>query len=138
MLYLPITRSWLLSNWAQRVYVGCSVLTLALMATLIGIHLAFSAAGASALNWQARSVARFLLFPEILGSALLWIAMWYFWLGFDQSHYFYKAVSFLLLFFFPPLGTIFYYFLVYRRRVFRDGGPNPSQEALRSCGRNAP
>lgn len=117
MLYLPINRNWVLSRTAQRIYLGCSVLTLGLLATLMGVHLALSAAHAAALNTDARSVVRFLLFPEILAAAVLWVAMWYFWFGFDRSHYVKRALSFVLLFFFGPLGTLFYYFVTYRRRV---------------------
>lgn len=117
MLYLPISRNWLISKTAQRVYLACSALTLALLATSIGVRLALSAAGAVALSSPARSLVRVLLFPEILGSAMLWIAMWYFWFGFDQSHYLKRAGSFALLFFLAPIGTLVYYFLIYRRRV---------------------
>ena len=76
-----------------------------------------TAAGATALNESARDVARFLLFPEILGTAVLWVAMWYFWFTFDQSPYFKKAFSFFLLFFLAPIGTLFYYFVTYRSCV---------------------
>jgi len=78
------------------------------------------------LNSQARSLVRFLLFPEILGTALLWIAMWYFWFGFDRSHYLKKAVSFALLFFLPPIGTLLYYFLTYRHLVLVANLPEPA------------
>jgi len=117
MLYLPISRGWLLSRNAQHVYLGCAVLTLALIATLVGVRLAMPAAGATALNRQARSVLRLLLLPEILGSGLLWVAMWYFWFSFDRSHYLKKAGSFILLFFLAPFGTLIYYFLAYRQSV---------------------
>ncbi len=76
-----------------------------------------SAAGVTVLNQSARAMMRFLFFPEILGAALLWVAMWYFWFAFDQSHYLKKALSFFLLFFLAPFGTLFYYFVTYRRRV---------------------
>ena len=100
MLFLPINREWLLSQAAQRIYLGCAVLTFALVATITGTHLAISAAGASALSADARSVVRTILFPEVLGAALLWVSMWYFWFGLDRSHYLKKAFSFVLLFFF--------------------------------------
>jgi hypothetical protein len=127
MLYLPIRRSWLISKSARRVYAGCSVLTLALLATLVGIQLSISAAGASPVTREARSLMRILLLPEIIGYALLWIAMWYFWFGFDDSHYFKKAVTFVLLLFFPPIGTLLYYFLTYRRRVLPVASPSLSE-----------
>lgn len=60
-------------------------------------------------------LVKVILFPEILGAGLLWIAMWYFWFGFDRSYYLLKALSFVLLFFIGPLGTLIYYFVAYRR-----------------------
>jgi hypothetical protein len=78
--------------------------------------MAISAAG-TALTPDARSIVKVILFPEILGAAVLWVAMWYFWLGFNRSHYLVKALSFVMLFFFGPLGTLIYYFAAYRRRV---------------------
>lgn len=120
MLYLPINRSWLVSRVAQHVYLGCALLTFALIATLIGVRWAMSIAGAAALNENARTVARFLLFPEIFGAALLWVAMWYFWFSIDQSHFLKKAVFFFLLFFFALIGTLIYYFVVYRNAIRTD------------------
>lgn len=129
MLFLPISREWLLSDAARRIYFGCCVLTFALLATIIGTHLAISAAGASALSTAARSVVRTILFPEIVGAALLWVSMWYFWFGFDRSHNLKRALSFVLLFFFPPMGTLVYYFLSYRRQVlaFRPADQTPEK-----------
>lgn len=117
MLFLPISRDWLLSQSAQWVYLACAVLTFALVATLTGTHLAIAVAGANALTADARTLVRLILFPEILGAALLWVSMWYFWFGFDRSHYLKKALSFVLLFFLAPIGTLFYYFVIYRRHV---------------------
>jgi len=68
---------------------------------------------------DARSVVKLILFPGILGAAVLWVAMWYFWFGFDRSHYLVKTLSFVLLFFLGPLGTLIYYFATYRRLVLR-------------------
>jgi hypothetical protein len=120
MLYLPISRRWLFSPAAQRIYLGCAVLTFALVATLVGVNLAMPLAGAASLNPTARLVVKVLLLPEILGTALLWIAMWYHWFSFDQSHYFKKFLFFLLLFFVAPFGTLFYYFVAYRRNVLHE------------------
>ena len=85
------------------------------MATLIAVHSAMSAAGVGALNPAAASLVRTLLFPEVIGTGLLWAGMWYFWFSFDRSHYLYKAMWFTFLFFLVPFGTVAYYFLVYRR-----------------------
>jgi hypothetical protein len=117
MLYLPINREWLFSSTAQRVYLCCALLTIALLATLLATHVAISVAGVSELNSEARLLLRRFLFPQILGAALLWVSMWYFWFGFDSSPYVRKAASFVLLFFLAPIGTLVYYFLTYRRLV---------------------
>lgn len=66
---------------------------------------------------NARTIVKLILFPEILGAGLLWIAMWYFWFGFDRSHYLLRALSFVLLFFMGPIGPLMYYFAAYRRCV---------------------
>ncbi len=117
MLYLPISRSWLFSTTARRVYFVSALLALALIATLLGAYMAMAAAGTRALTPSASPVVRMLLFPEIAGEAALWVGMWYFWFGFDRSHYLKKAVWFVLLFFLAPFGTVSYYFLVYRPGV---------------------
>jgi hypothetical protein len=117
MLFLPISRSWLFSRIAQRVYLVSALLVLAFIATRIGVHTAIAAAGAGALNARAASVVRMLLLPEIFGAAILWIGMWYFWFSFDRSHYLQRAIWFALLFFLVPFSTVGYYFLVYRRKL---------------------
>lgn len=120
MLYLPISRGWLFSPTAQRIYLQCALLTFALLATLIGVSLAMPLAGTASLTRPARLVVKVLLLPEILGTASLWIAMWYYWFSFDRSHYLKKFLFFLLLFFLAPFGTLFYYFVVYRRNVLQE------------------
>jgi hypothetical protein len=117
MLFLPISRSWLFSRIAQRIYLVSALLALALIATRIGVHTAIGAAGTVALNSRAASLVRILLLPEIFGSAILWIGMWYFWFSFDHSHYLQKTIWFALLFFLVPFSTVGYYFLVYRRKL---------------------
>lgn len=117
MLYLPISRGWILSSTAQRIYFASALLALALIATLMGVRMAMSAAGMRALTPSASPVVRTLLYPEILGAAVLWIAMWYFWFGFDHSHYLKKTAWFVCLFLLAPFGTVAYYFVVYRRFV---------------------
>ena len=77
-MFVPISRSWLFSRAAQRIYFVSALLALAFMATLIGVHLAMSAVGASALTTDVASMVRPLLFPEIVGAAVLWVGMWYF------------------------------------------------------------
>lgn len=76
-----------------------------------------AAAGAPSLEIapNAALVARLLLWPAILGTALLSIAMWYFWFSFDNSGWLKKALWFLLLYIFLGVGPALYYFFVYRR-----------------------
>src|SRR4051812_22400118 len=106
MLFLPISRDWMFSQTARGIYFGCAMFSLALFATLIGVHTAISAAGIKALTPRSAAIVRVLLFPEIIATALLWIAMWYFWFSFDRSHFLKKAGWFLLLFFSAPLGPV--------------------------------
>jgi hypothetical protein len=123
MLFFPISRGWLFSRTAQLIYFVSALLALALIATLIGVRAAIVAAGTGSLNAIAASLVHTLLFPEILGTAILWAGMWYFWFSFDPSHYLRKAIWFALLFFLVPLGTVAYYFLVYRRCTSLTTGP---------------
>jgi hypothetical protein len=120
MLYLPVSRSWLFSETARRIYFVSALLALALIATFLGVRMAMAAAGTRALSPSASHIVRMLLFPEIVGEAVLYVGMWYFWFAFDRSHYLKKAVWFVLLFLLAPFGTIFYYFLVYRRGISTD------------------
>jgi hypothetical protein len=124
MLYLPISRAWIVSLAARRVYFVCALLTLALFATLVGVRVAMSVAGARALTPAAASLVRVLLFPEITGAAVLVVSMWYFWFGFDHSHYLKRAIWFLLLLF--VFGSVLYYFVVYCRGVSDQAQPPPA------------
>lgn len=124
MLYLPITRNWSYSRTAQNVYLGCAVLSFALVATLVGVHLAMPLSGVAPLNAPARMLINVILLPEILGTALLWTAMWYYWFSFDRSHYFKRFLFSLLLLFVAPFGTLLYYFVVYRRSVGQEQPAN--------------
>ncbi len=50
-----------------------------------------------------------------LASAVVCVAMWYFWFNFDTGRWTAKALWFLLLYLFPTLGPGLYYFVIYRR-----------------------
>jgi hypothetical protein len=56
------------------------------------------------------------MIPEVLGTAVLWVGMVYFWFGFDQSHWLSRSFWFVCLMLFLPLFWALYYFLVYRGR----------------------
>jgi len=119
MLYLPISKSWMVSRLAQRIYL---ISALAVFC-FVGVEIAAVAAmlSAGALSFEdsplAALIVRFLLWPGILGSALIWVSMWYFWFSFDKSPWHKKAIWFVLLWLIAPLSHAFYYFLVYRKTV---------------------
>ena len=117
MLYLPITRSWIISRGARRVYFVCAVAAISLFGVRIATHMSMTASGAPSLaaTPSAAFVLRVLSWPGVVGSALLFVAMWYLWFGFDASGWLRKAVWFLPLYLFPGLGSALYYFFVYRR-----------------------
>jgi hypothetical protein len=54
MLYLPISRSWLFSTTARRIYLVSAMLAFALIATLLGVHMAMAAAGTRTLTLLRR------------------------------------------------------------------------------------
>ena len=115
MLTLPISKSWLVSETAHRVYMACAILTLALLGTWWGTSMAMYSAGSRKLTPAAATLVRIMLLPGVLGAGTLWAAMWYFWFEFDRSDWLKKAVWFLLLLLLVPVGSLFYYYFVYRR-----------------------
>ena len=119
MLYLPIRRGWIISRVASRLYFVCALAALSLFGVFIASVAASGAAGAPSLDAfpAAALVVRVLLWPGILGTALLSIAMWYFWFGFDNSGWISKAIWFVPLYVFLAIGPAFYYFFVYRRNA---------------------
>lgn len=117
MLYLPIRRNWIVSPAANRTYFACAVAAFSLVGLLISSLMALGYAGIAsfASSPAAALVVRFLLWPGMIGTALLCVAMWYFWFNFDDSSWFRKALWFIFLYFTILVGPAFYYFLVYRR-----------------------
>jgi hypothetical protein len=117
MLYLPITRDWILSRTARTIYLICAFLAVALFGELVAIHAAMDYSGARSLASfpVALSVSNVLLFPSIIGSATLTVAMWYFWYTFDSSSALRKFLWFIPLYFLPPIGPALYYLIVYRK-----------------------
>lgn len=113
MMYVRISRGWLFSRTAQRVYLLCASLDIALLATRIGIGAAVIAAGVSSLSPTAVLLVKAFLLPEIFGSAVLFVGMSYCWLGFKGS---YAKKGLWIVFVKLCLITApVYYFIVYRR-----------------------
>jgi len=117
MLYLPITKGWIISRTARRVYFACALAAFSLFGVLIASHAALNVTGVRSFAGfpAAALVLRVLLLPGIVGSAVLSIAMWYFWFGFDNSGWLKKAIWFVPLSLSIVIGPAFYYFFVYRR-----------------------
>jgi energy-converting hydrogenase Eha subunit G len=116
MLYLPITRGWMVSRRAQRVYFCCAIANLYLFAVLLGTFSAMAASGVVFLaDHSAAPLVRILLWPGVVGAGILAIAMWYFWFSFDQSYWTKKACWFVVLILGLALGPVIYYFFAYRR-----------------------
>jgi hypothetical protein len=103
------------SPTAQRLYFVCGLLNIGLLATAIGAGMAL--ANVYVLPDLADALIRLLLFPEVVGTAVLLVAMSYFWLGFDSSRCGKRTMWFLLVYFFHVLALPFYYFIVYRSMV---------------------
>jgi len=81
----------------------------------MGTRTAQSVIGSRTLPSATASLLRWVLIPEVVGSALLWVAMLYFWFNFDRSSWLKRALWFPFLFSFIPLAHALYYFFVYRK-----------------------
>jgi hypothetical protein len=117
MLYLPITKAWIVSGTARRLYFVCALGAFSFFGGFIAIRAAMGASGVSSLDVSpaAGLLVRVLLFPSILGTALLSVAMWYFWFAFDNSGWLRKAFWFLPLYLSSQSALFAIYFFVYRR-----------------------
>jgi len=117
MLYLPINKEWIISGTARRVYFVCAVAAFSLFGAFFASRMAMQASGITSLEGApvAALTVRIFLWPGILGTAVLSIAMWYFWFSFDNSSWLKKACWFLPLYFLFGIGPGLYYFFVYRR-----------------------
>jgi hypothetical protein len=117
VLYPPITKSWIISRESRAVYFVCAVLALMFFGALFAILLAMGFSGVSSLSAFPRvlSMARSALLPGVLGSAILSVAMWYFWFNFDRSWWGTKALWAVPLYLLVPIGPALYYFFVYLR-----------------------
>lgn len=104
---------------ARRVYFICAICSIYFLGMYIGVTAAINAAAEKSLNPSPllATVLRLSFLPGIVGTATLWIAMWYFWFGYDGSHWAKRALWFLPLLF-APIGPVLYYFIVYRRIGF--------------------
>jgi hypothetical protein len=116
MMILPISRSWIFSRTAQRLYLCGAISSMAFTGTWIGASAAQIYAGYSALPPTTAGVLHVVQFLEAVGASVLWVGMLYFWFAFDQSSWPIRAFCFLILFLRLPFCWALYYFFVYRRQ----------------------
>jgi len=114
-----ISRSWLVSVTARRVYLAAAFLTMLLAASWLGIQLALASSGET---WEAvpdtiAAMMRFLLFAGVIGTATLWIAMIYYLFSFDRSSALKRTVWAVCFWLFGPISSLLYHFFVYRRQT---------------------
>ncbi len=129
-----LSEEWMLSPIARRVYLICAVCSIYFFGLRIGVTSAIRTAGANELSGWLSITLRISFLPGIVGTATLWIAMWYFWLRFDNSHWAKRAAWFVLLFF-VPIGPIAYYLVVYRRADFSQHADRTTRALDSSPGR---
>jgi hypothetical protein len=130
---LRVSEAWVLSTTARRVYLICAIGSIYFIGLYLGVISAIAAAGAASLRNSPllATVLRLSFVPGIVATATLWVAMWYYWFGFDKSHWAKKTLWFLLLLLFPPFGPVAYYLIVYRRADF-DRYDKPANGAVGS------
>jgi cytochrome bd-type quinol oxidase subunit 2 len=107
---------WLVSRTARRLYIASAVLSMMMFALLLAIEFAAGAAGGTLQSSPVVSLAlKAVLLPGILGTAVLSIAMLYFWIRFHSNERTSKVPWLLLLAWVPVLGPVCYFAFVYLR-----------------------
>ena len=106
--YYYISKEWMLSTTAQRVYRVAASLSVALFFLWIGLLMA------GGIPLAQRPLMRALLFPCVLGAGVTIVAMEYFLFGFDNSPAGKRVIWFVVMIFWP-LGPALYCFFVYSR-----------------------
>jgi hypothetical protein len=116
---LEINREFVISPAARRVYLGAALLTFTLFVCRIGTAMALAMAASSWTDIPALVAVplRLALIAGIFGAALLWVAMAYYWYGFDSRSDGVRGVWLLVLLALGPLGALIYFFAVYRPRT---------------------
>ena len=119
MMNLPITKEWIISPFARRLYTLTALFSLAFSVFLI----AMKAIGQQAASDITKSAPLFLIlrtvtFVGVLATAITWVSMLYFWFEFDKSGTAKKAVWLVVLMIAAP-ACPFYCLTTYRRsKVF--------------------
>jgi hypothetical protein len=115
---LYITRDWLTSDTARAVFLVSAVFSAFFFIGVLGLGVAFatSSLGEGTLlhSPSVTTVIWLLLFPGVLGTAIIWVAMWYFWFIFHPAERISSSLWFVVLWLGPP-GALVYFFCVYLR-----------------------
>lgn len=115
--HLYIKPSWVVSPRARRVYLAASCLSIYFFVLFIAVSAIIeSTPTAIDLPNAVAAFIRVQMYLGVLGMAVLWIGMAYYWYGFDSSNSWLKAVTLLILLL-GPLGAVLYQFLIYRRQT---------------------
>jgi hypothetical protein len=126
MIYrFEINRPWVVSPGASRVYLVSAVLATLFYACKIGVSLALSVAASrwSDISWIVAVPLFLTQLVSVIGTAVLWVAMMYYWYSFDPRSDGARGV-WLLVLLLGPLGSLIYYFAVYRRYSRTEFAPN--------------
>jgi hypothetical protein len=111
-----VSESWLISPTAKKVYVASAVLTVFFFGVLMTIVFAAALAGGTLAQAPLlASVLKALLFISLMGTALLWIGMWYFWYRFHPGSDMSKALWAAIILVSGPVGALLYFLAVYLR-----------------------
>jgi hypothetical protein len=115
MFVIPITKTWLVSKTADRIYFASAMATLTLVGTELGVAFAAGALDHTDLNGAPTLIMFFyrLIQISIPGTALLWVAMWLHWVRFNISKKGWWVVGLMM----GPIGSVLYYFFVYRKQT---------------------
>jgi hypothetical protein len=117
MLYgLVVSDSWLVSLIAKRIYVAAALLTVLLRGFMLAVI--FATAAARGTLQQAILLAfvlKALMLPGVLGAAVLWIGMLYFWFRHHPGEGMSKPLWAAELWLLGPVGALFYFLIVYLR-----------------------
>ena len=121
MLSLPITRAWIVSHNARRVYIGAALGSVSYVVLIFAIRFAMLAANVRQVPPEGilATIMRASLFLSILCVGTLWIGMWYFWFNYDTASTLKKTFWAAVLLLLVPFGPILYFCIVYLPRARR-------------------
>jgi hypothetical protein len=116
---VQLPQRWLVSPVAQRVYLGAASCLGTFLLFLVGDVVWIAAARGGVQSARiADTIFMVLLVPGILGTSVLNVAMWYFWLRCHSNETHSKGFWLLVLWWLSPIGALFYFAFFYRKHPF--------------------